>query len=1247
MQRFLEFIKRCRFTKSFYRPRLHRRAETLELRTLLSFVSGTIFDDANGNGRRDFGEPGRSGVVVTLSEFSNSETTTSDDEGRYSFDNASGPVQIGIEPPAGFAQTTRAVTFTPSTFPATALPAEPVSVVSINFDSDPELELIVNRKNPGLIPPAVIEIYDFNPTSKQFVKLPGSADGGLSAGHMIVGDFSGDEKPDIAFAQYLENANSKIGILKNDGNGGFAAPAMFEVNGRPMALAAANLDDTPGLDLVSVSDTGSALTVLLNRTSGPSGALSFTAANVDAPYGISAVAIGDFDTAAGKDIAIVGNDVPIDEFSDFSPSYLTIYSNDGTGSFGADARLDIALDSEFGTDFAITDLSAGNLDGDGIGDDLVIVGVTDKGQGPGNVFLFRNQGGLLESQPSTTANAGTGAFQVELADVDLDGDLDLAVANGDGAQPTFTSLLLNLGDNDSQFTELVPTTISGSPFENAGPYAMTLAELNGAPGIDWAMPSKSTGNHKIGMLTSSLSAGNLFVDRFDGITQLNFGLKPVSDISISLAASESLTITASPEGFVQVSIDNEIEAKYSNIPASAIEIISIFGGDGNNRVDLQGVSIASYPNISSISVDGGKGADTILGSSFSDVLRGGDQNDSLQGGAGNDSLDGGESNDSLTGGDGNDQLTGGAGDDTLTGSAGHDTLQAESGSDLLFDSFNANLTISATQLISNSGGVTETDALNGFEKALILGGGSANVIDASAIGVPVTLFGGGGNDVLIGSTQADALDGQTGNDTLTGLGGADSLVGAAGNDTVKEALDQNLTLTNSTLLASGNSLPNVTDKLATIELADLSGGLSRNKIDLSAFTASLGTTVNGNGQTDTIIGSPGPDIIFTLTGNDSINGLGGADIISAGGGNDTLSGGEGNDNLNGQNGDDSVLGDAGADVIVGGAGIDTLLGGADNDFLSGQTEPGLLSGGGGNDILQGNTANDTLNGDAGDDRLVGLQANDLLTGGDGADTLFGGAGVDTLNGGVGADDLRGEGGNDTIDGGADGDRINEVLDTTVTIMGLNITTVGLGSDTITNVERINVLGGEGSNFIDARLAAVPVLLSGGGGNDTLFGGSKVDIVDGGEGNDVISGGAGSDILEGGVGTDVVYEVANTSFTVVGTTISSTTTGNETAANVEGVVLIGGDLNNTLDASASSVQVTLLGAGGNDTLLGSSHADVLIGGHRSNVNAGTDSLVGGTGADSFDNDDADQRVTEPEDEVLANVFALLPPWIDAI
>jgi Ca2+-binding RTX toxin-like protein len=113
-----------------------------------------------------------------------------------------------------------------------------------------------------------------------------------------------------------------------------------------------------------------------------------------------------------------------------------------------------------------------------------------------------------------------------------------------------------------------------------------------------------------------------------------------------------------------------------------------------------------------------------------------------------------------------------------------------------------------------------------------------------------------------------------------------------------------------------------------------------------------------------------------------------------------------------------------------------------------------------------------------------------------------------------------------------------------------------------------------------------ILVSGGGGNDTLVVNSMIDIpatLLGGAGKDLLAGGRGDDVLDGGKGNDV---------------------------------LIGGPGNDSLDGGA-----------GKDTLVGGEGDDALSGG------IGVDSVRGDTGADTFDDDAASEVLDHQPDELL--------------
>jgi hypothetical protein len=69
--------------------------------------------------------------------------------------------------------------------------------------------------------------------------------------------------------------------------------------------------------------------------------------------------------------------------------------------------------------------------------------------------------------------------------------------------------------------------------------------------------------------------------------------------------------------------------------------------------------------------------------------------------------------------------------------------------------------------------------------------------------------------------------------------------------------------------------------------------------------------------------------------------------------------------------------------------------------------------------------------------------------------------------------------------------------------------------------RVNAEGG-GDVVTVAKSVAIPVTLSGAGGNDRLVGGSGPDKLIGGTGRDGLAGRAGNDLIFGGAGNDALH-----------------------------------------------------------------------------------------------------------------------------
>ena len=219
------------------------------------------------------------------------------------------------------------------------------------------------------------------------------------------------------------------------------------------------------------------------------------------------------------------------------------------------------------------------------------------------------------------------------------------------------------------------------------------------------------------------------------------------------------------------------------------------------------------------------------------------------------------------------------------------------------------------------------------------------------------------------------------------------------------------------------------------------------------------------------------------------------------------------------------------------------------------------------DVLRGTEFNDALFGEGGNDRLFGRGGEDRLYGGVGNDVLDGGAGNDQLSGEDGSDTYhfgRGDG-QDTIVESSwrfdETDRIefkagihpdNVKLERVRTESGWQVSddlrlTLRDSGETLTvknHFDQSKRYAVEEIAFDDGSLWAAETiktlslastdsddvlhgfddrndLISGGAGNDKLYGLSGDDRLDGSDGNDVLNGSGGDDTLIGGAGDDVL------------------------------------------------------------------------------------------------------------------------------
>jgi Ca2+-binding RTX toxin-like protein len=244
-------------------------------------------------------------------------------------------------------------------------------------------------------------------------------------------------------------------------------------------------------------------------------------------------------------------------------------------------------------------------------------------------------------------------------------------------------------------------------------------------------------------------------------------------------------------------------------------VINTFDASGGtDYVDLSLLTTTS--GVTNITINGGGGSQNVTGSGFAETISTGAGNDIINSGAGDDILTGGGNADSMDGGEGSDtyNIAGNElGGDTFndTGTSGSDTINV-TGALSTFLSFGKagtdysliNPLLPASALATYKGieifngnnfainGSNGSDIfdLSGFSSATQVGAintfdvaaGTADYVNVSTADAGVTVNGGGGKQIVIGSNFVDTIDGKSGDDEIYGGAGDDTITGGSGAD---------------------------------------------------------------------------------------------------------------------------------------------------------------------------------------------------------------------------------------------------------------------------------------------------------------------------------------------------------------------------------------------------------------------------------------------------------------------------------
>jgi Ca2+-binding RTX toxin-like protein len=509
--------------------------------------------------------------------------------------------------------------------------------------------------------------------------------------------------------------------------------------------------------------------------------LHVTASGLDVLINGLAATVGVRGAEAGDSVIVnggAGNDT-IDTLGNLAPlTKLTLDGGAGNdrvlGGNGNDLLLggdgNDFIDGNQGADTAL--MGAGNdvFQWDpGDGSDVV------EGQAGNDTMLFN--GSAIGERFEISANGGRARFTRDIANITMDlNDVERVELNTLGGQDTFT-----IGDLSATDVREVAINLAGTLNATTGDAAVDSVSVLGSSAAD---------------AVRIVNAGAAIEVR---------GLAAITRITGAEAASDRLEVHGGAG-------DDTLDASAT---ASRIQL-SLFGDAGNDRII------------------GSAGADFINGGTGADMVSMGAGNDRFQWnpGEGSDVIDGQSGFDTheFNGSNGDElfALNASGGHAILTRNLGNIVMDqnnvervelnafggadrfdigdlratdvrelninlagvAGGGADGREDAVNLtggaqgefiNLSASGNSLaISGLAAATRIENLDDTDKVTVRGGGGSDVINALSVGADVaslTLEGGSGNDILIGSAGNDVLNGGTGNDVLFGGDGDDLFFG--------------------------------------------------------------------------------------------------------------------------------------------------------------------------------------------------------------------------------------------------------------------------------------------------------------------------------------------------------------------------------------------------------------------------------------------------------------------------------------
>ncbi len=448
-------------------------------------------------------------------------------------------------------------------------------VASTDFNGDGKLDLVLLSPNFG--------------TGATMAVLLGNGDGTFAAAvtyqvpvapYLLIGDFNGDGKPDIAIAGPNDESGEPnlIVVLINNGEGTFQSPVQYSVTGVITSMAIADMNGDGKLDLVvCTSGQIGGVSVLLGIGDGTFASPITYTSTLLSIYGAS-LAVADFNDDGKLDLALNNSSSP--------DNAVAILLGKGDGTFQAPPVLYSAGLSPAG-------LIALDVNGDGKPDLAVWGGYFILTYYSVTVLINQGDGGFPHG---TTYPVIQYPWSAVLGDFNGDGKTDIAIGSitaNSGGSDTGGVVSVLPGNGDGTFQTRVDTPTSNYPevmaagdFNHDGKLDLVVVEATSTGELlsTWIGNGDGTFQNSISQGLGNNYARSLAVGDFNHDGKLDVAAS-VDSAGVDVFLGKGDGTFAAPQAYAVQTATNS---------AGSTLVTADFNGDG--KLDLavttsQGISI--------------------------------------------------------------------------------------------------------------------------------------------------------------------------------------------------------------------------------------------------------------------------------------------------------------------------------------------------------------------------------------------------------------------------------------------------------------------------------------------------------------------------------------------------------------------------------------------------------------------------------------------------------------------------------